>query len=215
MRWSVVVGGVAILVASACVQPPPPPPPVPCTAPPVANTSKIAVSYVAPVSLPGFPGPFTNIHGTITNTGPCRAHYLLRVVASSGDEHRWTAYNVRPAETAVWISRFVGDVTVADVQVTAETGDYLGPVAAAAAITLVEPTQRSDIGAATEVKGTLTNTGTSPASFSVELQANNGQVSLAGVNDLAGGTSATWTAIFYGTVTTARILRVTPAVFIF
>ena len=170
---------------------------------------------MGPDSLPGYPGPFTRGFGTITNTGPCRTFYGLRVVASSGHDHSWDVYNVFPGETTLWMSKFVGDVTVANVRVTPEPFDHLAPaVPAAATITSVEPTQQPDIGAATAVKGTLTNTGTTPRTFVVELQANNGQGSWGVVRDLPGGASATWTATFSGTVTTARILRITPPVYI-
>ncbi len=210
MKWRFLAGGAALLVASVCVPPPPPPPNVPCTAPPVAATYKIAVSYVEPVSLPGYPGPHTRVFGTITNTGPCPTFYYLRVVASSGHDHAVRVYTVFPGETALWMSTFVGDVTVANVRVTPEPFSHLAPaIPAAATITSVEPTQVPDIGAATAVKGTLTNTGTTPGTFIIELQANNGQGSWGVVHDLRGGASGTWTATFSGTVTTARILRIT------
>jgi hypothetical protein len=210
MRWGVVAVSAACLIGSACVDRPP------AAQPPLAvNTFSIDVSYIAPVSLPGFAYPFTNIDGTVTNTGSGPVHYTVHVEASSGETGTFVANSVLPGQTAVWVSRFLGDVTPADVKVTWETGYYNGPTPAVAAVTSVTPTQRPDIGAATEIKGTVTNTGMTAGNFSVELQASNGQVSWGAVANVPGQASATWTSVFYGSVTTVRIVRITPWVLVY
>ena len=82
MKWRFLAGGAALLVASVCVPPPPPPPNVPCTAPPVAATYKIAFLTWSQFHCRVTWVPTPGSSALISNTGPCPTFYYLRVVGA-------------------------------------------------------------------------------------------------------------------------------------
>jgi len=172
------------------------------------------VSYVAPVEPIGNSPTFTRVEGTITNTGPTAANYTIQVWSSSGSTSSATALDVLAGQTATWTTLLVGLVTVAGVEVTS-TPAVAAPVPAVAMITSQRRVMYLDDGWRTEVRGTVTNTGTTMTYFWIELQATNGEVATAepgvsyGVSGVLPGDTVEW-ATLVSDNTTARIIRVTP-----
>jgi hypothetical protein len=199
-RSSVIVAVAAFLVASACGPPPP-----------LGLSHDFAVSYRALSASPFIPGVRTVVQGTITNTGVSGADYSVQLVSSSGETTSAAARNVLVGETAVWWVFLDGDVTVAQDGVTSSPR-VVSPVAANAVITSQRTSMLADFDAplATTVQGTLTNTGVTSGSFTVELQANSGEVGTALASGVSAGQTVPWAAVFHGSVT-ARIIRITTS----
>jgi hypothetical protein len=151
------------------------------------------------------------VQGTITNTGVTGADYSVQLVSSSGEATSGAATNVLVGETAVWWVILDGDVTVAQVGVTSSP-KVVRHIAAHAVITSQRTSMLADFDAplATTVLGTLTNTGDPSGNFTVELQANTGEVGTAVVLGVPVGKTASWVAVFHGSVT-ARIIRITTS----
>ena len=198
MKWKILAVGVACLLASACVPPP------------AGPSHNFVVSYVAPNHGLLFPRQLHHgrRHRHQHRTKP--GDYTVHLVASSGESVIATASDVLAGQTAIWSTAFADQVTVSETGVTSSSSSDDGPVPAAAMITSQEHKGLIDFGDGTEVKGTVTNTGTAPGSFVVELQANTGEVTFGTRSDVAAGQTGTWLTIFHGAAI-ARIIRITAA----
>ena len=203
MRGRVVATGLMCLMLSACPYPGPEPPF------PDPPSYEFAATFVETVTLTGrTPGVFTFVEGTITNTGTIPGRYEIGFTTASAETGpAYVANNVLPGQTAIWRARWRGKVTVTDFPVTASP--VSGPVTptATSVITSVRPIQHRDLGPATEVTGTLTNTGTAAQTLVVELQGDTGQVAANWNHCLPSGETVTWTVLLLGTVMDVRLVR--------
>ena len=73
-----------------------------------------AITSVGP--SPG--GGYTDVYGTVTNTGPATASFGIELKASSGEVGAGYAFDVLPGQTATWNASFIGSVTVKFVRLT-------------------------------------------------------------------------------------------------
>jgi hypothetical protein len=185
LRWKLAVGSVAFMMAPACVTPPP-----------KDLSNSFTVTYSATFMTS------TAVAGTVTNTGPTPADYSVEVSASSGETASYTALDVLAGQTAVWFIGLEGRVAVSQTRVTS-SATIASPVPAVATIT-----RYHDQVIATLAQGTVTNTGSSTASFDIELQASSGAVAIASVNDVQPGQTVEWSRSYAGRGT-ARVVRIT------
>ena len=192
MRWGVAAAGAALLVGSACV------PPVP-----MSLSYDFVVSYIGP--SPGEFAPASTLFGgTVTNTGVTAADYTVTLEGSNGPTGSATVLDVLVGQTAVWSVTLVGsDLTLSQAGVTS-TQKVVSPVSAVASITGQRP---GDFPPHIQLQGTLTNTGSSIGTFSIEIQSSSGAVSWASAS-AAPGQTVEWLTILFGTGT-ARIIRTT------
>jgi hypothetical protein len=191
-----VVAGAALLVTSACVPPP------------TSLSHNFVVSYIAPDARDS--SVWTAVQGTVTNTGVTPADYLVELVASSGETRSVEIADVLIGQTALWSTKLPLGDTISQAGATSSP-TAATPVPAVAEITSHEPGAlvMSYIPNGTWVRGTLTNTGTSIACLAVELQANSGEVKMAGFFGIVEpGETVPWQTGFHGRVI-ARILRTT------
>jgi hypothetical protein len=192
----VVLAVAALVVASACVPRP------------IGPSYNLVVSHRSLGGSPFTPGPWTIVQGTITNTGVAPADYTVELVSSSGETQPNVVLDVLVGQTAIWTATFDGDVTVAELGVTS-TPHVVGPVPALAVITSQKVTLYADApGPMTEIRGTVTNTGTTVGNFSIELQANTGEVAAAQALGVSAGQTVPWATAALGTGT-SRIVRIT------
>jgi hypothetical protein len=119
-------------------------------------------------------------------------------------------HDVLVGETAIWWTTINGDVTVSQVAVTS-TPKVARPVPATAVLTSQRPVFLADaIGPMTEIRGTVTNTGTTEGNLSIELQANTGEVGSASAFEVPVGQTVPWVTTADGTGT-FRIVRITTS----
>jgi hypothetical protein len=196
MKWKVAAALAAFIVTSACVPKP------------IGLSYNLVVSNRSLGWSPFVAGPWTIVQGTVTNTGVAPADYSVELVSSSGQTQPSAVLDVLVGETAIWSASLTGDVEVAQVRVSS-TAKSAGPVPAVAVITAQQIAFYADApGPMTEVRGTVTNTGSSPGDFSIELQANTGEVGAAQVLDVPAGQTVPWSTAVLGTGT-VRIVRIT------
>jgi hypothetical protein len=99
----------------------------------------------------------------------------------------------------------------APVDAATSTPKVAGPVSATAVITSQETKLFADAsGPMTEIRGTVTNTGSTAGRFSIEFQANTGEVGFAPGTDVPAGQTVPFVGIGDGTGT-FRIVRITTA----
>ena len=97
MKWTVVVGGAALVVARrACHR----------RLPACPTTSSCRTEHGRQAPLPR--GGGTAVQGTITNTGVTAADYSVQLVSSSGETTSGAAINVLIGQTAVGGSPWKG-----------------------------------------------------------------------------------------------------------
>jgi hypothetical protein len=185
-----------ILVTSACVPKP------------IGPSHNLVVSHRTLGYSPWVSGPFTIIQGTVTNTGVTPADYTVEVVASSGETQPSSVLDVLVGETGIWSTTLDGDVEVSQVRVSAST-KIVGPVPAVAVITSQQVGAYADAPARLyDIRGTVTNTGTTAGRFSIELQSNTGAVGATSAIEVPAGQTVPWNTVVLATGT-YRILRIT------
>ena len=137
-----------------------------------------------------------------------RLHRPIGVIV--GETMSSGAFDVLVGQTAIWWGDFTGDVTVAQVKVTSSP-KMASSVPAVAVITSQLPTFVPDApGPVILLDGTVTNSGTTTGSFTIEFQMSSGQVGRTSVPDVPPGQTVPWRTYVFGTIP-ARILRITEA----
>jgi hypothetical protein len=197
MRWKVAAAIAAfVVVTSACVPKP------------MGLSYNLVVSHRSLGASPFVPGPWTIVQGTVTNTGVTPADYTVELVVASGETQPSAVLDVLVGQTAIWSARLTGDVEVAQVRVTS-SAKVVGPVAAVAVITSQQLAFYADApGPITEIRGMVTNTGSTSGSFSIEFQANTGEVGSAQGLEVPAGQTVPWVTVALGTGTFG-IVRIT------
>jgi hypothetical protein len=149
-------------------------------------------------------GQYTEVSGTIKNLTNVAMDYSIEMLSSSGEAATaWASY-VLPNDTAIWTNFFTGAVNAGIVRVVAYGEPNAPPVNGSFAITRVAPS-----GNYTEIDGTVINTGPTASNFSIELQADSGEVEYAAASEVQPGQTATWSSFFDGAGVTIQWVRAT------
>lgn len=146
--------------------------------------------------VPSFSADYTDVYGTVKNLTGAARDYDIEMLGSNGEAGDGYAFEVLPGQTAVWFAQFTGGAVTPQVLRVVSYVVDAAPVDGEVAITYAS---LSPSGQYFDVNGTVRNTGTATASYSVELLADNtGEAATGYAFDVLPGQTATWTTSFRG-----------------
>jgi hypothetical protein len=173
---------------------------------------------ITAVVLPPLEGQFGMAHGTVTNLAdfPMDFGIHLSGVSLEPQPPMGWAKNVLPGQTAVWRAAFVHRGYTPRIGTVEYTRVWPKLVYGHAVITGVVPADARTLqsfafpygGPYSEVMGTVTNTGTELSGYVVDLQAENGEISVGYVHGVGPGQTGPWDdAVFRGNPK-VRVVRI-------